>query len=176
MAASSELVGVEVYRGSVEPDWIDVNAHMNVAYYVLAFDLGVDALWTRFGITGESVEAGGGSTFAVECHVTYQAELVESEAFVVTTQVLACDEKRIHQFQRLYRLRDSRLAATCEWMNLFVDLKTRRVARWPEAVLERIRGLMATQDKTRMPAEAGKRMSVRSPLAVGVHNYGDGTA
>ena len=176
MSASGEFLGVEVYRGSVESGWIDVNAHMNVAYYVLAFDLGVDALWTRFGITDASIEASGGSTFAVECHVTYQAELVESDAFVVTTQVLACDEKRIHQFQRLYRLRDSRLAATCEWMNLFVDLETRRVARWPDAVLERIRSLMAAQDKARMPAEAGKRMAVPAPLAVGVHNYGDRTA
>ena len=60
-------------------------------------------------------------------------------------------------------------------MNLFVDLETRRVARWPAAVLERMRGFIAEQGKTPMPAEAGKRMSVRSPLAVGVHNYGDRT-
>lgn len=173
MTTSGEFVGAEVYRGSVEAAWIDVNAHMNVAYYVLAFDLGVDALWTRFGITGESIETTGGSTFAVECHVTYQAELVEGDAFVVTSQVLACDEKRIHQFQRLYRLRDSRLAATAEWLNLFVDLETRRVARWPAAVLERMCGFVAEHERTGMPAEAGKRMSVRSPLAVGVHGYGD---
>lgn len=175
MSVPGGFMGAETYRGSVEPAWIDVNAHVNVAYYVLAFDLGVDALWTRFGITGESIASTGGSTFAVECHVTYQAELVEGDEFAVTSQVLACDEKRIHQFQRLYRLRDSRLAATAEWMNLFVDLETRRVARWPAAVLERMRGFIAEQGKTPMPAEAGKRMSVRSPLAVGVHNYGDRT-
>ena len=173
MSPARGMEGAEVYRGAVEAAWIDVNAHMNVAYYVLAFDLGVDALWTRFGITGESIGTTGGSTFAVECHVTYQAELVEGDAFVVTSQVLACDAKRIHQFQRLYRLRDSELAATAEWMNLFVDLETRRVSRWPDAVLERIRGFVAEQGEAPMPAEAGKRMSVRSPLAVGVHNYGD---
>ncbi len=172
MAVSGSYVGAEVYRGNVDAAWIDVNAHMNVAYYVLAFDLGVDALWTRFGITGESIATTAGSTFAVECHVTYQAELVEDDAFVVTTQVLAYDEKRIHQFQRLYRRRDSRLAATAEWMNLFVDLDSRRVAPWPAAVFDRIRSFVAGQEKTPMPAEAGKRMSVRSPVAVGVHNYG----
>ena len=105
MSVPGGFMGAETYRGSVEPAWIDVNAHVNVAYYVLAFDLGVDALWTRFGITGESIASTGGSTFAVECHVTYQAELVEGDEFAVTSQVLACDEKRIHQFQRLYRLR-----------------------------------------------------------------------
>ena len=37
--AEAEL---EVGQQSVLPDWIDYNGHMNVAYYVLAFDRGVD--------------------------------------------------------------------------------------------------------------------------------------
>ena len=38
------MQGVEVIRGKVLPEWIDINNHMNVAYYVLAFDQGVDLL------------------------------------------------------------------------------------------------------------------------------------
>ena len=49
--ARDDIIGVEVSSGRVLPAWIDVNNHMNVAYYVLAFDQGVDALWDRFGIT-----------------------------------------------------------------------------------------------------------------------------
>ena len=28
----------ETARGRIRPDWIDYNGHMNVAYYVLAFE------------------------------------------------------------------------------------------------------------------------------------------
>ena len=38
------MLGIEVTRGTVLPEWIDINDHMNVAYYLLAFDQAVDAL------------------------------------------------------------------------------------------------------------------------------------
>ena len=114
MSASDSMTGIEVYRGRVQPGWIDVNKHMNVAYYVLAFDLGVDALWSRFGITAEWIAATQGSTFAVEAHVTYQAELNLDDEFVVTSEILAFDSKRVHQFQRMYRAADDVLVASCE--------------------------------------------------------------
>ena len=94
--ASDEILGEWVADGVVKPEWIDANDHMNVAYYVSAFDLGVDALWEDFGITSEYIETSYGSTFAVESHITYQQELVEGDPYFVTSQVLAYDDKRIH--------------------------------------------------------------------------------
>ena len=163
MDAHAGNTGFEVYRGRVESGWIDVNQHMNVAYYVLAFDLGVDALWSRFGITDEWIRATKGSTFAVEAHVTYQAELNRDDEFVVTSEILAFDAKRIHQLQRMYRSRDGVLVATCEWMNPFVDLSVRRVAEWPADVLARIRSIAETQTGSDWPDVAGRRMAVKAP-------------
>lgn len=163
MSMPPSMTGIEVYRGRVQPEWIDVNQHMNVAYYVLAFDLGVDALWTRFGITDEWISATQGSTFAVEAHVTYQAELNLDEEFVVTSEILAFDAKRIHQLQRMYRAKDDVLVATCEWMNLFIDLSVRKVSEWPADILARIRSIAEAQPKTEWPDEAGRRMTVRQP-------------
>ena len=160
----SAYPGLEVYRGSVLPEWIDVNEHVNVAYYVLAFDLGVDALWTRFGITDATIRETGGSTFAVECHVTYQAELALGDDFVVTSEIIAFDAKRIHQFQRMFRLRDDALVATCEWMNLHVDLNVRRVSPWPGPVLDEIRSIAERQVPGEASVEIGRRMEVREPL------------
>ncbi len=170
-SGDSQRLGFDVYEGAVQPDWIDVNEHMNVAYYLLAFDLGVDALWTRFGITDESIGETGGSTFAVECHVTYQAELGLGDAFVVTSEILAFDAKRIHQFQRMYRSRDGAIAATCEWMNLHVDLGERRVAPWPVPVLERIGAIANAQPQGAFPYEAGKRMRVPKPMYMSSADY-----
>ena len=158
------MEGTPVCEGIVRPDWIDANQHMNVAYYVLAFDLAIDALWNRFGITDEYIEVSAGSTFAVESHVTWQRELHEGDAYVITAQVLAYDDKRIHQFQRLYHAGEGFLAATCEWMNLHVDLGVRRVSPWPAGILARIAAFAATQKGQARPAEAGRRMAISRPL------------
>ena len=155
---------LELHQGRVKPEWIDYNGHMNVAYYVLAFDLGIDALWEQFGITDEYIDTTSGSTFGVECHVTYQKELHEGDPYIITSQVLGYDQKRIHQFQRLYHAETGFLAATCEWMNLHVDLEARRVSPWPDHVLARIRDFAARQSGRDWPDEAGNRMSITTPL------------
>ena len=160
----SEILGIEVVRGQVLPEWIDVNEHMNVAYYVLAFDKGVDTLWDRFGLNGEYIRSRSGSTFAVESHITWQRELSEADAYFVTSQVLAYDEKRIHQFMRMYHADEHYLAATAEWMNLHVDLEVRRVAPWPDEILERIASFAEEQGEQPWPKEAGKTMNIEKPL------------
>lgn len=162
--ARDDMLGLEVGRGHVLPEWIDVNGHMNVAYYVLAFDLGVDALWARFGITEEHIESTDSSTFAVESHVLYRRELKEADPYLVTAQILAFDEKRIHQFQRMYHAEEKFLAATAEWMNLHVDLATRRVAPWPASILEGIHKAAKAQGDWPYPDEAGRAMRVGKPL------------
>ena len=161
---ASNYMGAEVVHGTVLPEWIDVNEHMNVAYYVLAFDLAVDSLWEQFGITEHYINISQSSTFAVESHVTWQRELKLGEPYVITSQLLAYDSKRIHQFMRMYHAEKHFLAATAEWMNLHVDLSVRRVAPWPAAILERIAKFAAQQDALAWPAEAGRRMSVKQPL------------
>ena len=159
-----EFLGAKVAEGVVLPEWIDVNGHMNVAYYVLAFDLGVDALWEEFGITADYIEESYGSTFAVESHVTYQRELLAGDPYIVTAQILAYDDKRIHQFQRLYHAGKKFLAATGEWMNLHVDLEKRRVSPWPEAILAKLGEYSRDQVDQQYPGEAGKQMQIRQPI------------
>lgn len=156
--------GVRVAEGVVKPEWIDANDHMNVAYYVLAFDLGVDALWEQLGITAAYIENRQGSTFAVESHITYQRELVLGDPYFVTAQVLAYDEKRIHQFQRLYHAEKNYLAATGEWMNLHVDLEKRRVSPWPQSILDKLASFSCEQGDQSYPSEAGRQMRVPKPV------------
>ena len=162
--AREDILGIEVGRGRVLPEWIDHNDHMNVAYYVLAFDQAVDALWDLFGITADHIREMQSSTFAVESHVIYRRELKLDEPFIVTVQILAFDEKRIHQFQRLYHAEHGYLAATAEWMNLHVDLATRRVAPWPATILDDINKVVARQGDWPYPEEAGRQMRVPQPI------------
>lgn len=155
--------GADVHRGTVRPEWIDANDHMNVAYYVLAFDQGVDALWASFGVTDDYLRVRRGTTFAVESHVTWQRELKLAEPFVITSQVLAYDAKRIHQFMRMYHAERHFVAATAEWLNLHVNLDERRVTPWPDDVLANIASFVAGQENKHRPADAGKRIRVPAP-------------
>ncbi len=164
MTANDQIIGVEVNAGNVLPEWIDMNGHMNVAYYVLAFDHGVDALWAEFGITEEHIRNEQSSTFAVESHVIYRRELKVDDPYIVTAQILAIDQKRIHQFQRLYHATDGFLAATAEWMNLHVDMTTRRVAPWPDDILDAIQRMAIAQGEWPYPEDAGRTMNIRQPL------------
>lgn len=163
MTVSGDIEGFAAYHGVVVPEWIDINNHMNVAYYVLAFDRGIDSLWQDFGITDAYIREQNNSTFAVEAHVMYRRELRLNDPFVVTTQVLAFDPKRLHQFQRMYHATKGYLAATAEWMNLHVDMDSRRVSPWPDSILAKIRGFVGTHGGTRMPVDAGRRMRIEKP-------------
>ena len=161
--ADTGIEGVEVHRGVVVPEWIDINNHMNVAYYVLAFDQGIDSVWQDFGITDDYIREQNNSTFAVEAHVMYRRELKLDDPYIVTTQVLAFDAKRLHQFQRMYHATEGYLAATAEWMNLHIDMDTRRVSPWPAEILDGIRDFARRHGDDRMPGDAGRRMHIGKP-------------
>lgn len=162
--SNAEVIGIEVADGVVLPEWIDVNNHMNVAYYLLAFDQAVDSLWEALGMTDDYINVSNGSTFAVESHITWQRELAMNEPYIITSQLLAYDNKRIHQFMRMYHAEKKFLAATAEWLNLHVDLDIRKVSPWPEPILDQIAAFAARQVDWGWPPEAGKQMAVPQPI------------
>lgn len=159
-----DILGTVVFEDRVKPEWIDINEHMNVAYYLLAFDLAVDDIWERKGITDSYIQSGEGSTFAVEGHITYQRELLENEPYIITIQILAYDEKRVHQFQRMYHAEKHFLAATCEWMHLHMNPETRRVSPWPKNILEAFAVMAEEHSSLPYPPEAGRAMRVPDPI------------
>ncbi|MCH1523448.1 MAG: thioesterase family protein, partial [Arenicellales bacterium] len=97
--AEAEL---EVGQQSVLPDWIDYNGHMNVAYYVLAFDRGVDEFMYQMGITPEYLKTEKSSTFTLEMHINYLQELRLDDPIRLTCQLLDADSKRVHYFLRMF--------------------------------------------------------------------------
>jgi len=158
---------LEIYRAVVEPDWIDYNGHMNVAYYVLVFDRATDAFLDYLGLDEALREAVGSSTFSVEAHITYQREVVEGDPLRFTTQLLGYDEKRIHYLHQMYHAEAGFLASTIEWMTLHVDLNARKVGPMPAQVQARLAEVMASHAGLPMPAEAGRVIRCPGGPAVG---------
>ena len=145
-----------LHRETVRPEWIDYNGHMNVAYYVLAFDLATDAFFDFLGLDGAYRETTGNSTFAVEAHITYQRELAEGDPLRFATQMLGYDEKRLHFIHHMYHADQGYLAATSEWLSLHVDMTLRRVTPIPAPIRARFAEVMASHRGLAMPPEAGR--------------------
>src|SRR2546428_654047 len=60
----------DVYRDVVRPEWIDHNGHMNMGYYLVAFDLATDE-WLRYvGLDEAYREAHRVTTFCLEAPPT----------------------------------------------------------------------------------------------------------
>ena len=156
--------GFVIYRGVVAPDWTDRNGHMNVVYYRLAFDRATQRLLTRIGLWDNDNDHG--STFALEDHVTYQSELHPGRAFFVTYQLLDHSEKLIHAFLRLYGESEEQggepaLAATCEHIGCYVDMRTRRSAAMPAAFTRLLDEVAALQRGLPAPPEQGRVIGIR---------------
>jgi acyl-CoA thioester hydrolase len=151
---------MEVYWARVEPSWIDYNGHMNVAYYHLAFDRATDRFLQRIGLGEEYVAREKGSMFALEDHLAYVKELREGEPFRVTLQLLDYDDKRLHYFLRMVHGEKGFLAATCEHLSIFVDMRERRSAVMPEHVKLELERLLREHRNLPRPEEAGRPMGI----------------
>ena len=75
-------------REIIPAEWTDYNGHMNVAYYVVAFDRATDAYKDQVGIDKGYRERTRHSTFAAELHVVYLQEVREGEEVYLTTYLL----------------------------------------------------------------------------------------
>lgn len=152
---------LELHREEVRPEWIDYNGHMNVAFYVLAFDHATDAFLDYIGLDEAHRRATGGSTFVVEAHVTYQREMHEGDTMRFATQLLDHDAKRLRFIHHMYHAAEGYLAATSEWLALYVDLNTRKVAEMPAEVQARLAEIRAAHGALGTPAEAGRAVALK---------------
>ncbi len=124
------------HNAVVVPDWIDHNGHMNVAFFVLAFDEATDAVYERWGIGLEYPETSGCSVFTLGMNVDYRSELFEGDAIRIVTQLVDYDEKRIHYYHEMHHADSGRLAATNECLCMNVGLESRKSEAFPADVLE----------------------------------------
>lgn len=150
---------------TVRPEWIDYNGHMNVAFYVLAFDHATDAFFEAMEFGAAWRARAARSFFAVEGHIRYLAELKAGETLAVATTLLAADEKRIRFFHAM-RAGDGRAVAQVEFVALQVDLATRRTSAFAPDDSARLAAVLRAHAGLKRPADAGRGIE-RPPLREG---------
>jgi acyl-CoA thioester hydrolase len=150
------------YQAVVLPEWIDSNGHLNLAYYVVIFDLATDALYDALGIGNAYREASGNSCFTAETHTVYEREVHLGERVTVRAWLLGADSKRVHYFHEMFHVDSGERAAVQELMALHIDMRVRRVAPFPAEQAAALAAAVRAYAPSEPPKGAGRRIAMPS--------------
>ncbi|MBV6633516.1 MAG: thioesterase family protein [Alphaproteobacteria bacterium] len=123
------------HRGLILDEWLDYNGHLNVAYYLMAFDQATDQVFDHLGVGERYVKEDQHSLFAVEQHLIYDREMRGGAPFKIGTSLVDYDGKRLHLLMVMTNDAEGYQAASAEMLFVHVNMQTRRSAPMPEALL-----------------------------------------
>ncbi len=146
---------------AVKPDWIDYNGHLNMAYYNVLFDQGIDEAFETVGLGLDYLKARGGSFFTAETHVCYLREVSLEDPVRVRVHLLDCDAKRAHVFEELVHAEEGWTSATLEQMSLHVDMQAKKVTPWPDDIAENFKAMHAAHSALPIPPQVGRVIKIK---------------
>ena len=152
---------LSLHEEIVLPEWIDYNGHMNVAYYVLAFDHATDAMLEYLRLTRDYKVRANSTTFVADMNVSYKKEVKEGDPLRFTTQILECDDKRIHFWHEMFHATKGYLAATNEILSLHIQLDTRRVGPMSKDVANWVSKVRDAHAPLPTPSGVGRLIGMR---------------
>ncbi|NET74008.1 MAG: thioesterase-like protein [Sphaerospermopsis sp. SIO1G2] len=145
---------------TVKPEWLDYNGHMNVGYYVVAFDMATDMLYEQLGI-GEAYLQRGFSVYTLGMNVDYLHELFAGEQATVTTQLLDWDHKRVHYVHLMHHAESGKLVSVNECLGMNVNLETKRSALFPDDVQASLQEMFEAHQTVPFPEQVGRKLGIR---------------
>ncbi|MDF1792931.1 MAG: thioesterase family protein [Thalassobaculaceae bacterium] len=145
----------------VRPDWIDYNGHMNVGYYLVAFDIATEEVCVHLGVGEAYRRANDASIFVLEAHVTYDREVIEGAPLAFRSRIVDRDAKRFHLIHHMYHAEDGFLAATNELMCMHMDLTTKRSAPLPDQAAARLDTLFEAHQAAGELDGVGRKIGIR---------------
>lgn len=146
---------------TVRPDWIDANGHMNVAYYLMAFDQAAEAVFNRFGMGQSFVDQTGLSLFTLDVRIRYRREVLAGAAIGFRFLMLDGDDRRVHFAMTMLDAASGKIAADFQQVSIVVDLSTRRAAAIPEDRRAAIADLIAAHAGLPRDAVAAQDFGLR---------------
>ena len=125
-------MSVHVSNQIIKSEWTDYNNHLNMAYYVLIFDLAWEVMLKKFNMGEQSAKNSGMSTMVVETNTTYDNEIKEGDEVEILLTYFDHDKKRLHFRLEMIEKKTKKLSSTIEMLSLHVDLNKRKVAEFDE--------------------------------------------
>ena len=144
----------------IQPDWIDYNGHLNMAYYNVLFDKCSDEAFELMGMGPDYAKERRLTVYTAEVHVCYVQELHLGDRVTATFHLLDHDEKRMRSYQEIHHI-DGWLAATSEALTLHIDMSGPKVAPFPADVLAKVEAMRAAHAGLPMPERAGRSIGIK---------------
>ncbi len=135
-------------------------ATLNLACYVVVFDLATDKLYASLGIGDAYRETTGNSCFTAETHTVYQREVRLGDPLHVHSWLLGADTKRLHYFHELFHSESGERSAVQELIALHIDMRVRRVAPFPDLQRMALQQAVAKYAPAELPKGTGRRIAM----------------
>ncbi|MEM0898808.1 MAG: thioesterase family protein [Pseudomonadota bacterium] len=145
---------------ALKSQWIDHNGHLNMAYYMVIFDLGSDEVFDRVGLGPQYRQRHGLTTYTVQAQICYLQEVKPASTVHTEMTILDVDEKRIHTIQELFADNNTSASATCEMITLSIDPHGPKAAPFPGSVYSKLQTGMKQHRFLKKPAQAGQTLSL----------------
>lgn len=147
-------------RQTVLPGWVDYNGHMNVAYYVMAFDHAMDVVLERLAVGPSYIRARNCSFFVLEAHICYLQEMRLGDELDILFQLIGFDTKRVHYMLTMRHAASGRIAATSEQVMVHVAMAERRSTAIPGDVAARLQMVAGAHAALPRPPQLGRTIGL----------------
>jgi len=134
-------------RRTIPEEYLDLNQHMNMRWYVALFDDAGDTLHDHIGLTREFRRASGTGTMDLEHHTWFLNEVLAGSQVCVYARMVARSAKMIHYLMFMVNESTGKVAAHFECVNALVDLAARKTTPYPGEILTRIDAMLAEQSR-----------------------------
>ena len=121
----------------VNDEMCDQNGHMNVAYYLQAFDVNSRDLFEEIGFDTDYFQSGY-SCFAIEDSLRYQREFLEGDEIISMFRIHDFNEKLIHIVGVLLD-NQHQLSAISETLVVHIDMQSRKASNMPAGLLKKVK-------------------------------------
>ena len=160
---AGSVAPLETGGRTVPDEWIDYNGHMMDAYYFVAFTEATEALLDHVGLGAAYRAETGSGIYTAESHLCFARGVGAGARLRYVSQVLGCDEKRLHVFHRMTQEPGGQEVATNELMFLHVDVAIQRVVPIPPAHHQALITLAAEHAALPVPRVAGRSIALARP-------------
>ena len=146
----------------VKPEWIDYNGHMNMGYYLVAFDhIATDMFYDSMNIGVAHKQELGRTSFTLGANIDFIREVMAGDKLRLTSHLADYDHKRLHYIHCMYHAEEGYLAATNECLGMYIDLETRRSASFNDEQMARFQQELERGQQFSLPEEFGRKLGIR---------------
>ncbi len=146
----------------VKPEWIDYNGHMNMGFYLVAFDMvATDLFYDSMDIGWEHKKIVGKSTFTLGANIDFVREVMAGDRLRITSQLADFDHKRLHYIHCMYHADAGHLVATNECLGMYIDMETRRSTSFSSEQMARFQQELDRGKKISLPEQFGRKLGIR---------------